>query len=167
MKQKLSKLISATVAATLIATGIGSTLATSKASAATQGTVSQPSSTFTMSTNFEQLKNGHSVDRVEQQGVKGWIAKQAIQLLASAIRNGGKEVSKLVGYLDKGAAKAFNKNSGKIANELDKIAKIPDVTANMVKDKLYTFLTKQLKMKGGDAMQIADAVKAVVNWLIF
>lgn len=62
---------------------------------------------------------------VETRGVRGKVVKEAAKRLASAIRRGGDEVTRIIRYLDKGAAQYFKKYSGEIADELDRIAKIP------------------------------------------
>lgn len=99
-------------------------------------------------------------------GAKGELVKQATKLLATAIRRGGHEAAKILKYLDKDAAKAFKKHSGTIARHLDRIAKIPDLTTRIVKEKLYNGLRNGVGLNGGTALQIADAVKAVIDWLV-
>ncbi|WP_428265657.1 hypothetical protein [Haliangium sp.] len=99
-------------------------------------------------------------------GARGEIVKHAAMLLADAIRHGGDEAAEVLKHLDKGAAKAFRKHSGTIANALDKIALIPDLTTQIVKEKLLSFLRNVLKLQGGTALQIADAVKAALDWML-
>lgn len=103
----------------------------------------------------------------ETQGVKGAIVKAAVKKIAKALRYGGPILNKLLRYLDPKAASILSKYASRLADKLDYIATIPDLTANMVKDYVFNFLVNDLKVKGGSALVIADAIKAVVNWLIF
>lgn len=69
--------------------------------------------------------------------------------------------------LDKPAARAFKKHSRDIADELDKIAKIPDLTTRIVKEKLYYFLHGTLGLSGGTSLEIANLVKAALDFFLF
>lgn len=102
-----------------------------------------------------------------RKGVKGKIVSAAVKALAKTIKHGGKYVSKILRYLDDEAATAFDKYSKEIAKELNQIAKIPDLTTVVVKEKLLYFLTGTVGLGGGTALQIADAVKAVLDWIVF
>ncbi|MCF6095361.1 hypothetical protein L1765_15500 [Microaerobacter geothermalis] len=104
---------------------------------------------------------------VQPQGIKSTIVNIAVNTVASALRYGGPALEYIVGFLDKKAAASLSKNANKIADKLDYIAEIPDLTSNMVKTYVYNFLRNDLKISGGTALQIADAIKAVIDWLIF
>ena len=85
------------------------------------------------------LPQSSAFTSLEPQGAKGEVVKRATKLLAKAIRHGGDEAAKVVRYLDKDAAKAFKKYAKSIADDLDRIAKIPDVTTRIVKENSITF----------------------------
>jgi hypothetical protein len=104
---------------------------------------------------------------IETQGIKGWIVKKAIRGVASAIRYGGSVLDYILQFLDRGAKNALSKHANKIADKLDRISTIPDITANMAKEYIYNFMVNDLKMPGRYAMQIADAIKAAINFIIF
>lgn len=114
----------------------------------------------------EDIKDKQS-DTIEPYGVKGKVVSAACKTLAYAIRNGGSALSKLLSYLDEGAANVVNRYGGMIASELEYIARIPDLTANMVKSRLYLFLYEDLGLSAGVSLAIADAVKGTINWIIF
>jgi hypothetical protein len=71
----------------------------------------------------------------EAQGVKGKVVADATKLLAAAIRHGGEKMVRVLSYLDGAAAVTFKRYSGNIANELDRIAKISDLTTHIVKER--------------------------------
>ncbi len=100
-------------------------------------------------------------------GIKGKIVSEATRFLAKTIRHGGKYVSKILRFLDDDAAKAFSRYSKRIAKELDSIARIPDLTTRIVKEKLYYFLKDTVGVSGGTALEIADAIKAALDFIIF
>ncbi len=106
-------------------------------------------------------------NQIESKGVKGWIVKKAIRVVASAIRYGGRILDYILQFLDRGAKNALSKYANKIADKLDRISTIPDITANMAKDYIYYFMTNDLKIPGKYALQIADAIKAAINFVIF
>lgn len=76
----------------------------------------------------------HEDDRVEM-GVKSAAVKKAVRILAEAIRTGSGIVHRFIGFLDDEAARVFRNYSGRIADELDVIAKISDITVKVVKAK--------------------------------
>lgn len=86
------------------------------------------------------------------------MVKQAAHLLADAIRYGGKALEYLVRHLDGKAAKVFQKYSKRIANALDDIAEIPDVTVRIVKEKIISFMTNELRINPGTAQVIGEAI---------
>jgi len=92
-------------------------------------------------------------------GVKSLIVRELTEFLALAIRQGGDIAAWIIARLDGSAAKAFRKHARSIADELDRIAQIPDLTTRIVKEKLYYFLRNQLGLSGGTALEIADLVK--------
>lgn len=104
---------------------------------------------------------------IERRGWRSMVVRELTELLAKAIRNGGEMASWVIEKLDKKAARAFKKHARSIAGELDKIAKIPDLTTQIVKEKLYYFLHKELSLSGGTALQIADLVKAALDFFLF
>ncbi|MBT9283392.1 MAG: hypothetical protein KM312_12280 [Hydrogenibacillus schlegelii] len=103
----------------------------------------------------------------EPQGIRGKVVSFAVRQIAQAIRYGGKELNYIVGFLDRESASILSRYAYQIADRLDYIALIPDLTAEMVKTYIYNFLTIDLKLSGRVAMPIADAIKAAINWLIF
>ncbi|GIO03055.1 hypothetical protein ABE137_25300 [Brevibacillus laterosporus] len=70
-------------------------------------------------------------------------------------------------YVSDDAAAFVYKYSDKIAKQLFKIAEIPDLTVNMVKDAIFQFLNKKLDMDAGLALEIADGVKRALNIILF
>ncbi|MED3603426.1 hypothetical protein P4472_16470 [Bacillus subtilis] len=104
-----------------------------------------------------------SVGEFTTQGIKGKIVSAAVRALAQGIRSGSWVVSKIIGWLDEGAAKAFRKHADDIADELDYIAKIPDLAVDTVRKKLYNYLVNDLEL--GDALVIAEAVEGVL-WIL-
>lgn len=95
-------------------------------------------------------------------GVKSWLIKQALELVATGIRKGGRVVQELISYMDASAARAFRKHSGAIADALDDIAQIPALSRRVVKDKLRYFLTNTLQLDHGTAQVIVTAVDGVL-----
>ena len=104
---------------------------------------------------------------IERRGWRSVVVRELTELLAKAIRNSGEMASWVIDKLDKKAARAFKKHARSIARELDKIARIPDLTTQIVKEKLYYFLHKELSLSGGTALQIADLVKAALDFFLF
>lgn len=104
---------------------------------------------------------------VEPQGIKGKVVSFAVRQIAKAIRYGGKELNYIMRFLDKEQASNFSKYAYQIADRLDYISNIPDLTAQMVKEYMFNFLYKDLKFDYGTAMLIADAIKGAINWIIF
>lgn len=100
-------------------------------------------------------------------GWKSYLMKLATRALAAALRHGGDEVKHIVKYVDRDAAKLVDRYSDEIADALDDIAKIPGLTSNIVKKKLYTFLVNQLGMQPKLALQIADGVKRALEIVAF
>lgn len=100
------------------------------------------------------------------QGVKSWLIKQALELIATGIRKGGRVVQELMSFMDASAAKAFRKHARDIADALDDIARIPDLSRRVVKDKLRVFLTKTLELNHGTAQVIVTAVDGVLAILV-
>lgn len=99
----------------------------------------------------------------DPRGVKSWLLREALEYMAAAIRSGNFIIQKIIGYLDKKAAKAFREYADDIADGLDDIAKIPDLTMNIVREKLRYFLTDQLKINHGTAEVIVGAVETVLG----
>ncbi|TCP66086.1 hypothetical protein [Baia soyae] len=106
-------------------------------------------------------------DGVTPNGIRGYLVKLAAEAVAFAIRHGGSVVGELVKFLDGPAAKAFKKHSGTIADKIDDLANIPDVTAEIIKTRLYQFLKGPMDINAGTAMQIADAIKWAINFFLF
>ena len=99
-------------------------------------------------------------------GVKSWLIKQALELIAMGIRKGSRVVQELVSYMDDAAARAFRKHSRAIADTLDDIVQIPDLSRRVVKDKLRYFLTHTLELNPGTAQVIVTAVDGVLAILV-
>lgn len=114
--------------------------------------------------------NPDNIDAIPQQaeprGVKSYLVKKAVELIAASLRKGGDVLKYLLKWLDDDAAKAVSKYGDKIADALDEIANIPGLTVNIVKEKLVYVLTKSCGLSGGTALQIADAVATTINWLL-
>lgn len=72
----------------------------------------------------------------------------------------------IIKRMDSVAANSFRAHASKIASQLDYIATIPDLTANIVKTKVYNFYINSLGLSGGTAIQIADAIKWAVDFLV-
>lgn len=85
--------------------------------------------------------------------------------MADGIRYGSRSdiFQALLDELDASAKKAFLKNSNKIANQLDYIASIPDVTIHVFREKLYYFLNGVLKVPGGSTKVIVEGIITVLN----
>ncbi|WP_316274774.1 hypothetical protein [Bacillus halotolerans] len=112
-----------------------------------------------------KVKNQEASGEFTTQGIKGKIVSAAVRALAQGIRSGSWVVSKIIGWLDEGAAKAFRKHADDIADELDYIAKIPDLAVDTVRKKLYNYLVNDLELDSGDALVIAEAVEGVL-WIL-
>jgi hypothetical protein len=102
----------------------------------------------------------------DPQGFKSWLIKEAVALLASAIRKGDYLVELLLSKLDAKAAKAFHKHARRIADGLDDIAQIPDITMTILREKLRYFLTNELRMNPGTAEVIVGAVETILGVLL-
>ena len=100
-------------------------------------------------------------------GAKSFFTKLALKAIAAAFRHGGDEVGYVIKKVDRNAASAAKSHSKQIADALDDIAKIPDVTANVAKDKLYRALVRDVGLPPGVALQIADGLKYAINILLF
>jgi hypothetical protein len=90
----------------------------------------------------------------------------ATKALAAAFKHGGDEVGLVLKFVDKDAAELVKNNMRAIGDELEDIAKIPDLTSNIIKDKLYHFLVRELAVPPKAALQIADGVKRAINILV-
>jgi len=101
----------------------------------------------------------------EEHGVKSWMVKKAVRLLADAIRHGGKAVHHVVKFLDDKAARVFHEHSGRIANGLDDIAKIPDIAVHVVKEKIIYFMINELSIRYGTAQVIGEAIEGAL-WIV-
>lgn len=102
---------------------------------------------------------------IQTQSFRGYIVKLAAELVAEGVRYGGKAASLVLRKADGKAAKAFKENSNFIAKKIEEFANIPDVTANMIKKKLYAALKP--KIGGGSAQIIADGVYYAINFFLF
>lgn len=102
----------------------------------------------------------------DPRGIKSWLVKQAVELLAGAIRHGSRLAELLIAKLDDKAAKAFREHSGDIARGLEDIAEIPDLTVGIVREKLRYFLTKEIKMSHGTAGVIVEGVTYALGLLL-
>ncbi|SDZ16094.1 hypothetical protein [Thermoactinomyces sp. DSM 45892] len=159
MKRNLVKMkkyiLTLTVSVSVLVTGLGTSL---------QAFASETNTPIVQNvkTNPEVLQDG-----VTQNGIRGYLVKLAAEAVAFAIRHGGSVVGELVKFLDGPAAKAFKKHSGTIADKIDDLANIPDVTAEIIKTRLYQFLKGPMNMNAGTAMQIADAIKWAINFFLF
>ena len=100
-----------------------------------------------------------------QMGIKSKIVTKLVKLLASLIRKGSDKVHHIIKYLDDAAADTFRRYSGRIADGLDEIAKIPDLTTRIVREKIYHYMVNELRIASGTALQIADAIEAVF-WVL-
>lgn len=98
-------------------------------------------------------------------GIKSFLVKKAVQLISASFRHGGDLVGEVLKFVDKKAADTAKRHSNDIADELDRIANVPDLTSNIVKEQLYNALTRA-GIDSGTALQIADGVKRVVDILV-
>jgi hypothetical protein len=99
-------------------------------------------------------------------GVKSLAVKKAVLAMVKGIRKGDRISNKLIGHLDNAALKAFRQHSGRIADGLEKISEIPDLTVKIVKEKSVNFMTRELKLGGGTAQVIGDAIEGVLWFLL-
>lgn len=98
-------------------------------------------------------------------GLKGWFVSQGLRGIAGGIRNGADDFIRLAGnWLDDGATTALRQNSTRIADVLDDISDIPDLTTRVVKERAYNELSKFLDP--GTAQVIADALEGVLFLVI-
>ena len=108
-------------------------------------------------------------DRVDSDGMQAatpltsppWRRKPPLTNLGAAA------LAYVTRWLDDDAARAVARHSNDIARGLNDIARIPDLTVGIVREKLYYFLRKECSMTGGTALQIADAVATTIEWLVF
>lgn len=103
------------------------------------------------------------------QGVKGRTAAQATILVAKAIRKGTTHFATIVRKVDTDAVAPFMKHSGKIADVLDDIAKVPDLVVDVIRSRLFHLLSDPhgaFKIKHGLAMDIADVIAGVIKGLM-
>ncbi|PWK09007.1 hypothetical protein [Tumebacillus permanentifrigoris] len=152
------------LATTLVMTSLFSFAMASGAFAATTST---NQSTITQQQPLVQAPPSQQPQMAEPDGVKGYIVKKAVQLLATCFRKGAPYIGDVLEYLDAKTAKTAIQYSGKIASKLDEIAGIPDLATNVVKEKMYNFLLKDLKLSGGTALSIADGIKRALDILVF
>lgn len=80
----------------------------------------------------------------EEMGAKSSAVKMATLALAQGIRSGSRIFHRLIGYMDGKAARVFRKYSSRLADELDSIANIPDITVIVVREKIFYFMTNTL-----------------------
>jgi hypothetical protein len=99
-------------------------------------------------------------------GVKSLAVKKAVLAMVKGIRKIDRISDKLTGRLDDAALTAFRQNSGRIADGLEKIAEIPDLTVKVVKEKVVVFMTKELHLEGGTAQIIGNVIEAVLSGLL-
>jgi len=104
---------------------------------------------------------------IKPQGIRGKVVSLAVRQIAKAIRYGGKELDNIIKFLNKNEEKEFSKYAYQIADRLDHISRIPDLTAQMVKEYMFNFLVYELRFNPGTAMLISDAIKGAINWIIF
>lgn len=117
------------------------------------------------STGTEQIQSGRDT-QPEPHGFKSWLIKKALQYMAAAIRAGNYIVREIISHLDKKAARAFSEHADDIADGLDKIAKIPDLSVSIVREKLRYYLINDIKMNHGTAEVIVAAVEIVLDTLL-
>lgn len=99
-------------------------------------------------------------------GAKSYLVKLATKLVAASFRHGGDVFNAALKHVDRRAARNARRYSDEVADELDRIAKIPDLTSNMVKRSLFRFLRDDLGLSGGTSLQIADGVKRTIDILV-
>lgn len=99
-------------------------------------------------------------------GVKSWAVKKATRALAKGIRAGGRFFHQLIGELDAKAATFFRKHSNRIADELESIATIPDLTLIIVTEKISYFMTNVLKANPGTAKVIEKTLEGLLWFLL-
>lgn len=166
----MKKIMSSVIILSLTGLLLVSTLLPSVASAATPNSQTETKGT-THSVNVQtNTLNNLAEEQSEEPvfhttGIKGYLVKLAANTVSLGIRHGGAAVGQILKHADAKAAKAFKKNSGYIADKIDEIAELPDVTAHMISDKLFKALKG--KIGGGSAKIIADGVYYAINLLLF
>ena len=104
--------------------------------------------------------------QAQPHGVKSFLVKKAVQLIALSFCKGGDVLVYILQWLDDDAATAVSVYGVQIGAALDDIASIPGLTVKIVREKLLYFLMRSAGLSGGVALQIADAVAATIDWLI-
>ena len=82
----------------------------------------------------------HKGGQYEENGVKKWIAKAALQATAKALRSGGKLVSNIAEDLGGSEATYFIKHTDTIADALDDLVQRGDVVEDAIIDTVSTAL---------------------------
>lgn len=103
------------------------------------------------------------------QGVKSKAVVRAVLLVAMGIRKGTAHFGTIVMKIDKASVGAFLKHSGKIANLLEDIARIPDLTLGIVGQRLFQMLSDKegaFKIKPDLAKDITEEIMGVINALL-
>lgn len=101
-------------------------------------------------------------DGAFEAGAKSFAVKKAVQVVAQVIRSWGPEITKVTRTMDAKALKWFSKRASKIADELDEIAEIPDLVPTIVKEKILYYLVSVLRVDGGSANVIAQAIEGAI-----
>lgn len=168
MKKIMSNLLILSLTVLLLV----STLLPSVASAATPNSENETKETQRTSLQIKTVKSLVAEEKAKSeeptfqtQGFRGYLVKLAAEAVSYGIRHGGEAVGYILKHADAKAAKAFRKNSGYIADKIEEIASLPDVTALTIKKKLYKALKP--KVGGGSAEVIADGVYYAINIFLF
>lgn len=121
--------------------------------------------------NLSQFDQSSSQDQqMRPRGIKSYLVKEALKFISWLLKKGVTNdavMSKVTEEFDRQAATALTRNARSIAAELEYLATIPDVTTQVVKEKLFYFMVNTLKMSGGSAEIIADGIANGINFLIF
>ncbi|MBW8281585.1 MULTISPECIES: hypothetical protein [Bacillus] len=95
-------------------------------------------------------------------GIKKWIAKEAMKATASALRHGGRIVGEVVDELGGSAGKTFAKHTDDVADALDELVKRGDVVEDAIIDTVSSYL-----IDAGVKSSTARTIASVFTFLAF
>lgn len=99
-------------------------------------------------------------------GLKTRAIVKAVKLLASGIRKGDRYANKVIGQLDDASRAAYRAHAHTIANKLDKLAELPDLAVNIVKDQIITLLNVELGVQYRVAYDVAEVISIVISAML-
>lgn len=116
--------------------------------------------------NSGNSQGGHSFETrgVETRGAKSLAIKTTLKDIASGLRGGSEKLIKFAGKaLDKQAVKVLRKNLDFVADAIGGVARIPDLSEHVVKEKPFYALRS---LDHGNAVVTSDAVTALVSAVV-